>query len=195
MFLQNNSSQSLVSAVPSCSALYCRLAVLRYGFSFKLIPCLIQYVIPHFFYIHNALFRTNKFLISVSHHTFPHGATAPSHTTLGRSPVDEWSARRRNLNLTTHNTQAGFELTVAASEPPLWSLMTLLIPKMFINLNVDCNVHPRNLWRGGAGEGNTPSIFFLPNNSQSRILAIGVRVGERGVCLLRSGSNETSLSF
>ena len=26
------------------------------------------------------------------------------HTTLGRTPLDEWSARRRDLYLTTHNT-------------------------------------------------------------------------------------------
>jgi len=38
-------------------------------------------------------------------------------TTLGRTPLDEWSARRRDLYLTTHNTHkrktstatAGFE--------------------------------------------------------------------------------------
>ena len=48
---------------------------------------------------------------------FFHGATAPSgsgphfrgftitlrHTTFGRTPMDEWSARRRDLYLTTHN--------------------------------------------------------------------------------------------
>jgi hypothetical protein len=49
-----------------------------------------------------------------------HDATAPSgpetphyrgftitlrHTTLGRTPLDEWSARRRHLYLTTHNSQ------------------------------------------------------------------------------------------
>ena len=27
------------------------------------------------------------------------------HTTLGRTPLDKWSARRRDLYLTTHNTQ------------------------------------------------------------------------------------------
>ena len=50
---------------------------------------------------------------------FPHGATAPSgpgsphyrgfaitlmHNTLGRNSLDEWSARRRDLYLTTHTT-------------------------------------------------------------------------------------------
>jgi hypothetical protein len=71
----------------------------------------------------------------------PHGVTAPSgpgpphyrgltitlrHTTLGRAPLDEWSARRRDLYLTTHNTHkrqtsvppAVFEPTVPASERP-----------------------------------------------------------------------------
>jgi hypothetical protein len=69
----------------------------------------------------------------------PHGARAPSgpgpppyrsftitlrHTTLGRTPLDEWSVRRRDLYLTTHNTHktqtsmspAGFEPTIPASE-------------------------------------------------------------------------------
>jgi len=53
------------------------------------------------------------------HPPHPHGATAPSgpwpphcrrftvtlrHTTLGRTPLDEWSARRRELCITKHNT-------------------------------------------------------------------------------------------
>jgi hypothetical protein len=68
-----------------------------------------------------------------------HGATAPSgpgpphyrgfmitlrHTTLGRTPLDEWSTRRRDLYLTIHNTHkrqtsmppAGFEPVIPASE-------------------------------------------------------------------------------
>jgi hypothetical protein len=75
------------------------------------------------------------------HQLFFHGATAPTgpgppyyrgftitlrHTTLGRTPLDEWSARRRDLYLTTHNTQkrqtsmppAGFEPAIPASERP-----------------------------------------------------------------------------
>ena len=46
------------------------------------------------------------------------------HTTLGRTSLDEWSARRRDLYLTTHNTHqrqtfmptVGFEPTVPANE-------------------------------------------------------------------------------
>ena len=47
-------------------------------------------------------------------------------TTVGRTPLDEWSARRRDLCLTTHNTHnrqtsmppVGFEPTISASERP-----------------------------------------------------------------------------
>jgi hypothetical protein len=72
---------------------------------------------------------------------FSRGATAPSgpgpfhnqgftitlrHTTLGNTPLDERSARRRVLNLITHNTynrqtlmsSAGFRITIPASERP-----------------------------------------------------------------------------
>jgi hypothetical protein len=48
------------------------------------------------------------------------------HSTLGKTPLDEWSARRRGLYLTTHNTQkrhkamspAGFEPAIPASKRP-----------------------------------------------------------------------------
>ena len=47
-------------------------------------------------------------------------------TTVGRSPLNEWSARRRDLYLTTHNTHnrqtsmppVGFEPTISAGERP-----------------------------------------------------------------------------
>jgi len=47
-------------------------------------------------------------------------------TTVGRTPLDEWSARRRDLYLTTRNTHnrqismpsVGFEPTISASERP-----------------------------------------------------------------------------
>ena len=47
-------------------------------------------------------------------------------TTVGRTPLDEWSARRRDLYLKTHNTHnrktpmppVGFEPTISASQRP-----------------------------------------------------------------------------
>jgi hypothetical protein len=49
-----------------------------------------------------------------------------TNTTVGRTPLDERPARRRDLYLTTHNTHkrqismppAGFELTIPVSERP-----------------------------------------------------------------------------
>jgi len=58
--------------------------------------------------------------------TAPHWARATQRrTTLGRTPLDEWSARRRDLYLTAHNTHnrqtpmplVGFEPAFPASEP------------------------------------------------------------------------------
>ena len=48
------------------------------------------------------------------------------HITVGRTPLDEWSARRRDLYLTTHNThnrqrsmpQVGFKPTISEGERP-----------------------------------------------------------------------------
>jgi hypothetical protein len=43
------------------------------------------------------------------------------HTTLGRTPLYEWSARRRDLYLTTQHSQqtpVGFEPTISAGERP-----------------------------------------------------------------------------
>jgi len=85
--------------------------------------------------------------------SFFHGATAPRgqgpphyrdftitlrHTTLGRTLLDEWSVRRRNLYLTKHNTHkrqtsmlpARFEPTIPASEQPqTHAIWTWYLPK------------------------------------------------------------------
>ena len=53
-------------------------------------------------------------------HHYPGFRITLRHTTLGRTPLVEWSARHRDLYLTTHNTpkrqtcmpQAGFEQTI-----------------------------------------------------------------------------------
>jgi len=69
-------------------------------------------------------------------HNIPQGAMTSSftrfldhtqrRTTVGRTPLDEWSARRRDLYLTTHNTHnrqisippVGLEPIISASERP-----------------------------------------------------------------------------
>jgi hypothetical protein len=55
-----------------------------------------------------------------------HGHTHLRHTTVGRTPLDEWPARRRDLYLTTHNTHmrqtsmssVEFEPMILVSERP-----------------------------------------------------------------------------
>ena len=90
--------------------------------------------------------------ITVYHYTFfflwccgPTGVMASSflrfldhtqrRTTVGRTPLDEWSSRRRDLYLTTHNTHnrqismlpVGFEPTISAGERPQTYAYTLLV--------------------------------------------------------------------
>ena len=58
-------------------------------------------------------------------------------TTVCRTPLDEWSARRRDLYLTTHNTQnrqismppVGFEPTISAGERPIYDISSLRVNK------------------------------------------------------------------
>jgi hypothetical protein len=65
------------------------------------------------------------FPVSVSRFVIPFDHTERQ-TTVGRTPLDEGSARRRGLYLTTHNTHkrqtsmspVGFEHTILASERP-----------------------------------------------------------------------------
>jgi hypothetical protein len=66
--------------------------------------------------------------------------------TVGKTPQDEWSARRRDLYLTTHNThnrqtcmlRVGFEPTISAGErPQTYSLN--IIDVDFVLQSVDCS--------------------------------------------------------
>jgi len=93
--------------------------------------------------IHIPCSRHINFYLNWLHNSFLlfYGLTAPSgpgplwyqsftitlrHTTFGRTPLDEWSARHRDVYLTTHNTHtrrpsmvpAGFEPAVPATERP-----------------------------------------------------------------------------
>jgi hypothetical protein len=62
-----------------------------------------------------ALSDVSKYLVCFWRNSPPSGATASSltrfldhtrrHTTVGRTPLDEWSAENRDLYLTKHNTQ------------------------------------------------------------------------------------------
>ena len=68
--------------------------------------------------------------------------------TLGRTPLNEWSGRRRDLNLTTHNTHnrqtampsVGFEPTISAGERPYSSSPSQEIVHIRLNSTVHCRV-------------------------------------------------------
>jgi hypothetical protein len=85
--------------------------------------CITYFYSTQFHIFYTALFDP------FSGHGFPHsrGFTITlRHTTLGRTPLDEWSAGRTDLYLTAHNIhsrqtsmpQVAFEATIAASERP-----------------------------------------------------------------------------
>ena len=130
---------------------------------------------------------------------FFHGATAPRgqgsphypgftitlrHTTLSRTPLDEWSVRRSNLYLTNHNTHkrqtsmlpARFEPTIPASEQPqIHAIWTWYFPKkcrsiitlpryMFICLLV---IWPACYWLMLYNRG---SLIFQKSGSYLKIL-------------------------
>jgi len=68
--------------------------------------------------------RTSSFTMFLDH--------TQRHTTVGRTPLDEWSARRRALYLTTHNNHntqtsmppVGFEPAISAGERPQTYVLT-----------------------------------------------------------------------
>ena len=70
-------------------------------------------------------------------------------TTVGRTPLDEWSARRRDLYLTTHNThnrqtsmaQVGFEPAIPGSERPQSPALDRAVP----GIGISC--HFSELWQ------------------------------------------------
>jgi hypothetical protein len=100
--------------------------------------CIIIYIAKTICIPRHAVAFSQSFLTKDIHFFF-HGARAPGgpgpppcggcmiilrHTTLGRTPLDEWSARRSGFYLTTHNihnrqtsmSPVGFEPTFPASE-------------------------------------------------------------------------------
>ena len=77
-------------------------------------------------------------------------------TTVGRTPLDEWSARRRDLYLTTHNTHnrqtsmptVGFEPTISAGEWPQNYALDGAAPGTGIHIYIYIYVHINNLRHG-----------------------------------------------
>jgi hypothetical protein len=77
-------------------------------------------------------------------------------STVGRTPLDEWPARRRDLYLTTHDTHnrqtslplLGFEPTISASErPQTYAYPSLNILKMKESCGICRLLTFRDTWR------------------------------------------------
>ena len=72
-----------------------------------------------YIYIYIYIYMEHPFLMLLDH--------TQRRTTVGRTPLDEWSARRRDLYLTAHDTHnrqiamppVGFEPTISAGERPV----------------------------------------------------------------------------
>ena len=73
------------------------------------------------------------------------------HTTHGRTPLDEWSSRRRDLYLTTHNTHkrhtnippTGFEPAIPASERPQTYVLDRAATRIGSLISIHENNHKR----------------------------------------------------
>jgi len=76
-------------------------------------------------------------------------------TTVGRIPLDEWSARRRDLYLTTHDTHnrqtsmpsVGFEPTISAGERPQTYALDRAATGTGISIHFESVIHYPTVWR------------------------------------------------
>ena len=83
--------------------------------TFLTLRVLMSYI---YIYIYIYIYMEHPFLMFLDHTQW--------RTTFGRTPLDEWSGRRRDLYLTTHDTHnrqismppVGFEPTISAGERP-----------------------------------------------------------------------------
>jgi hypothetical protein len=124
----------LFTCVTLCTTAYWRSPNLCYPLPSSLRQCLAKVVLQ---YDCKSIHYYCKIRDSSPHHgtRYPNGAGPPHYRgltitlrypTLGRTPLDEWSARRRDLYLTTHNSHkrqtsfspTGLEPETLASERP-----------------------------------------------------------------------------
>ena len=100
-------------------------------------------------------------------------------TTVGRTPLYEWSARRRDLYLTTHNTQnrqtstppVGFEPTIAEGERP----QTYALDRAATRIGKIVNMsHYKTLWQYEVSTNMTLSGFnYSVNNDHAMAVPFG----------------------
>ena len=135
--------------------------------------------VTEFFFWHNSpqVVRASWFMMFLDHIQW--------RTTVGRSPLDEWSAGRRDLYLTTHNTHkgqtsmppVGFEPTVSAGERPQTSLeRTATGTGLITNTKQMCEDKPCGVviyfWKM---QDKSPQLLNNdPSNPSTTILILGL---------------------
>ena len=132
-------------------------------------------------------------------------------STVGRTPLEEWSARRRDLYLTEHNTHnrqismppVGFEPTISAGERPQTYALDraatgtgISLNVSYINLTLIVIKHRHSIAAFVAGDALCPGSFWhlLPKHKawsfEVRLWRLVLSsVGVQCRCLLSSTSN------
>jgi hypothetical protein len=98
-------------------------------------------------------------------------------TTVGRTPLDEWSARRRDLYLTTHNTHnrqismppVRFEPTISAGERP----QTYALDRAATGTGLSETYTENIFFFGSYFKNNLNNTFFLI--SKENYCTVGVK--------------------
>ena len=95
---------------------------------------------------------------------------AQRRSTVGRTPLDEWSARRRDFYLTTHDTHnrqismppVGFEPTISAGERPILTVLLWQVVKtstIIFNNPAYCNNYTITIYIYVQIYGSAPTCF------------------------------------
>jgi len=112
-------------------------------------------------------------------------------TTVGRLPLDEWSARRRDLYLTTHNTHnrqismppVGFEPTISAGERP----QTYALDRAATSIGIDSLISQIYSWNETLHVSDSSSVhhqeFFR------------IRMELRSILILLASCQQTCLTY
>ena len=90
------------------------------------------------------------------------------HITVGRTPLDEWSARRRDLYLKIHKTckrqisvlQAGFEPTISEHERPLGPAPLQYVTSLIRSISLRSSVFIKKLtWPNNCEDVDSTSLY------------------------------------
>jgi hypothetical protein len=119
------------------------------------------------------------------------------HTTLGRTPLDEWPARRRDLYLTTYNTHnrqtsmppVGCEPTIPVSERPQTHALDRAASgnRQFTDFTLPISSHGRSQWPRGLRRGSSAAHLLglwvrIPHRAWMSVCCECCVLSGRGLC-------------